>query len=103
VSPFDEAFSVPEGHALRLVRSVPQAAQLIWEHAEHGTDGELVAIYKSWRTRGDGRLAVVKYSHFGWVLSVSGRSARVLHPKVPVGRRRMAPSALSAADTRQQC
>jgi hypothetical protein len=65
-------------------------------------DGELVAIYESWRRREDGHLAFVKYSPYGWVLSVSGRSPRLPHHRVPVSTLVSAPSALCAADVRQQ-
>jgi hypothetical protein len=49
----------------------------------HGRMGNrLVAVYESWTQEGgdDGGLAFVKYSPYGWVLSASGRSARVPAP-----------------------
>jgi hypothetical protein len=49
----------------------------------HGRMGNrLVAVYESWARAGDGGggLAFVKYSPYGWVLSASGRSARVPAP-----------------------
>ena len=39
-------------------------------------DGNLIAIYESWPREG-GDLSFVKYSPYGWVLSLSGRSPRL--------------------------
>jgi hypothetical protein len=86
MSGFEEAFGVPAGHRLRQVHPASRAqaghgqagaeAQW-WEHEEYDRDGSLVAVYESWAQEGGGAgLAFVKYSPYGWVLSVSGRSAR---------------------------
>jgi hypothetical protein len=102
VLPFDEVFAVLGGHAPRLVRSARQPTPLIWEHEERDMDGELVAVYESWRRQDHGHLAFVKYSPYGWVLSVSGGSPRLPRRKVPVSTLMTAPSVLRAADVRQQ-
>jgi hypothetical protein len=86
MSPFEDAFGVPAGHSLRLVHSASRghagrgragAGARWWEHEEYDQDGRLVAVYESWvQEGGDGGLTFVKYSPYGWVLSVSGRTAR---------------------------
>jgi hypothetical protein len=88
MSCFEDAFCVPAGHNLRLARSASRghagrgragAEARRWEHEEYDQDGRLVAVYESWTRAGDGgdgSLAFVKYSPYGWVLSVSSRSAR---------------------------
>ena len=73
---FETAFGVPAGHSLRLVRTAQSNMDRTargWEHEEYDGDGILVAVYESW-VREDGGLAYIKYSPFGWVLSLSGRS-----------------------------
>jgi hypothetical protein len=81
MSVFEEVFGVPAGHSLRLaVPGLGVAADSragLWEHEEYDGDGKLVAIYESWPRAGGG-LGFVKYSPYGWVLSISGRSPR--HP-----------------------
>jgi hypothetical protein len=87
MSGFEEAFGVPAGHRLRQVHPASRAQAghrqagaeaRWWEHEEYDRDGRLVAVYESWKRASDGGagLAFVKYSPHGWVLSVSGRSAR---------------------------
>ena len=77
---FEASFGVPVGHALLRVRapSGAEARSVLrrWEHEEYDRGGELVAVYESWAHEG-GDLAFVKYSPYGWVLSVSGRSPRL--------------------------
>jgi hypothetical protein len=93
MSGFEDAFGVPAGHSLRLVRSASRghvgrgragAEVRWWEHEEYDEHGRLVAVYESWTQErdggGGGGLAFVKYSPYGWVLSVSGRSARAPTP-----------------------
>jgi hypothetical protein len=81
MSVFEEVFGVPAGHSLRLAVPGPGVAAGsragLWEHEEYDGDGKLVAIYESWSGAG-GSLGFVKYSPYGWVLSLSGRSPR--HP-----------------------
>jgi hypothetical protein len=81
VATFEEAFGIPIGHSLRLVRSVRRSAEGdIWEceHEEHDAEGRLVAIYESW-SRGaaspagrdggeDGQGGYVKYAPDGRLL-----------------------------------
>jgi hypothetical protein len=96
MSGFEDAFGVPAGHSLRLVRSAASprvwacgragAEARWWEHEEYDEHGRLVAVYESWTQERDGGgggrgLAFVKYSPYGWVLSVSGRSARLPPPR----------------------
>ena len=85
MSGFKDAFGVPSGHRLRQVRSAPHgqagAEARRWEHEEYERDGRLVAVYESWAREDGGGVAFVKYSPFGWVLSVSGRSARLPTPR----------------------
>jgi hypothetical protein len=77
---FEEAFGVPAGNVLRQVRLTPEARVSLgigrWEHEEYTPEGDLVAIYESWLPASGG-LTFVKYSPYGWVLSVSGRSPRL--------------------------
>ena len=76
---FEAVFGVPPEHSLRLVRAAPRGGASEareWEHEEYDSDGRLVAVYESW-VRGDGDLAYVQYSPFGWMLSISGRSPRL--------------------------
>jgi hypothetical protein len=84
---FEEAFGVPAGHVLRQVRPTPEARVSLglgwWEHEEYDRAGDLVAIYESWLPAGGG-LTFVKYSPYGWVLSVSGRSPRLSPARVRV-------------------
>ncbi len=45
---FEEAFGVPAGHSLRLVRAAPRGGDVReWEHEEYDRDGRLVAVYES--------------------------------------------------------
>jgi hypothetical protein len=92
MSGFEDAFGVPTGHSLRPVRSAVSRGQAgcgqagaearRWEHEEYDRDGRLVAVYESWAQEGgDGGLAFVKYSPYGWVLSVCGRSVRLPPPR----------------------
>ena len=86
MSAIEEAFGVPAGHTLRLVRAAPRGGGM-WEreHEERDGDGRLVAVFESW-SRGaappeagqDGGYAggFVKYSPSGWVLRRSGADAR---------------------------
>jgi hypothetical protein len=80
MSAFETTFGVPAGHTLRQVGPAPGAEPGVglgrWEHEEYDGDGRLVAVYESWPREGGG-LGYVKYSPFGWVLSVSGRSTRL--------------------------
>ncbi len=84
MSAFEEAFGVPAGHALRLVRAARLGGEVWeWEHEEYDARGALVAVYESWsrgaaspaggRGAGDG---FVKYSPHGWVLRRSKAEAR---------------------------
>ncbi len=80
---FKLVFGVPREHSLRLARAAPcgGASEVReWEHEEYDRNGVLVAVYESW-LRGNGDLAYIQYSPFGWVLSVSGRIVRRLPPK----------------------
>jgi hypothetical protein len=92
MSRFEDAFGVPAGHSLRLVHSAASprvwargragAEAHWWEHEEYDRDGRLVALYESWAHEGGGGgLAFVKYSPYGWVLSVCGRSVRLPPPR----------------------
>jgi hypothetical protein len=77
---FETSFGVPAGHVLLRVCS-PSGADTRpvlrrWEHEEYDRGGNLVAVYESWAQEG-GDLAFVKYSPYGWVISVSGRSPRL--------------------------
>ena len=85
MSAFEEAFGVPAGHTLRLVRAARRGGGM-WEreHEERDGDGRLVAVFESW-SRGDAPFAAgrdggaggfVKYSPSGWVLRRSGADAR---------------------------
>jgi hypothetical protein len=81
---FEKCFGIPAEHTLRR-SDIPSVAgaQLLRgrrEHEEYDRDGNLVAVYESW-VRGGDRLTFVKYSPFGWVLSISGRSPRFPPPK----------------------
>jgi hypothetical protein len=77
---FTAAFGTPAGHALRLVRLAQGTGARVglwqWEHEEHDEDGNLVAVYESWFSESVG-LDFVKYSPYGWVLNISGRSPRL--------------------------
>ena len=82
---FEEAFGVPAGHTLRLVRTAQRGDVWEWEHEERDRDGRLVAVFESWsrgaappeagRDGGDAG-GFVKYSPSGWVLRRSGADAR---------------------------
>ncbi len=85
MSAFEEAFGVPAGHALRLVRAARLGGEVWeWEHEEYDARGALVAVYESWSRGGappaGGQGGVgggfVKYSPQGWVLRRSGAEAR---------------------------
>ncbi len=81
---FKRCFGVPAEHALRQ-SDLPLATRGLlaprrWEHEEYDSDGNLVAVYESWVRNGDS-LGFVKYSPFGWVLSISGQSPRFPPPK----------------------
>ena len=82
---FEEAFGVPAGHSLRLVRAARRGGELWeWEHEERDRDGRLVAVFESWSRgaapptggQGDGGGGFVKYSPHGWVLRRSGADGR---------------------------
>ena len=81
---FERCFGVPAGHTLRqsnfLLAAGGRLALRRWEHEEYDRDGHLVAVYESWTRDGD-TLGFVKYSPFGWVLSISGQSPRFPPPK----------------------
>ena len=84
----EEAFGVPAGHSLRLVRAAPRGGDAWeWEHEERDRDGRLVAVYASWSPPrgaappawgrgGAGSGGFVKYSPHGWVLRRSDEGAR---------------------------
>ena len=88
MSASEQAFGVPVGHSLRLVRAAPRGRGEVWEweHEERDRDGRLVAVFESWsRGGGDappaagqdgGAGGFVKYSPSGWVLRRSGADAR---------------------------
>jgi hypothetical protein len=82
---FERCFGVPADHTLRRsdLPSVAGARLVLrrWEHEEYDRDGNLVAVYESWTRDGDSP-AFVKYSPFGWVLSISGQSPRFPPPKM---------------------
>ena len=81
----EQAFGVPAGHSLRLVRAAPRSGKAReWEHEERDRDGRLVAVFESW-SRGaappaagqdGGAGGFVKYSPSGWVLRRSEAAAR---------------------------
>ncbi len=77
---FERCFGVPADHTLRRsdLPSVAGARLGLtrWEHEEYDKGGNLVAVYESWTRDGDSP-AFVKYSPFGWVLSISGHSPRL--------------------------
>jgi hypothetical protein len=98
---FEEVFGIPAGHALRQVDPPGGTVADRWEHEEHDCEGKLVAVYESW-VRADGGLGFVKYSPNGWVLSVSGRSPRLLPRRVRVGLLVATPSAFPTAENPQQ-
>jgi hypothetical protein len=81
---FERCFGVPADHTLRLSDLPPMTGVRLvlrkWEHEEYDKDGHLVAVYESWARDGDSP-AFVKYSPFGWVLSISGQSPRFPPPK----------------------
>jgi len=86
VSAFEEAFGVPAGHALRLVRAARLRGEVWeWEHEEYDARGALVAVYESWSCgggeavppRSGHRGGFVKYSPHGWVLRRSDTPPRV--------------------------
>ena len=53
---FGEAFGVPAGHSLRLVRAAPRGGEVWeWEHEEYDARGALVAVYESWACGGGRR------------------------------------------------
>ena len=82
----EEAFGVPAGHSLHLVRAAPRGGDAWeWEHEERDARGALVAVYESWsprgaappaRGQGGGGGGFVKYSPQGWVLRRSDDGAR---------------------------
>ena len=86
MSAIEEAFGVPAGHSLRLVRTAPRGDEAReWEHEERDRDGRLVAVFESWSSRGaappaagqdGGAGGFVKYSPSGWVLRRSEADAR---------------------------
>jgi hypothetical protein len=87
MSATEQAFGVPAGHSLRLVRAAPRSGGEVWEweHEERDRDGRLVALYESWSRRaaspgrgqgGGGPSGFVKYSPHGWVLRRSDDGAR---------------------------
>jgi hypothetical protein len=81
---FERCFGVPADHTLRrsgspVVAGVRLATKR-WEHEEYDRHGNLIAVFESWARDGD-RLAFVKYSPYGWVLSISGQSPRFPPPK----------------------
>ena len=80
---FEEAFGVPGGHSLRLVRTALRGRDVReWEHEEYDRDGRLVAVYESWScgdaspAGGRGGGGFVKYSPHGWVLRRSKAEVR---------------------------
>ena len=87
MSAIEEAFAVPAGHSLRLVRAARRGGGM-WEreHEERDPDGRLVAVFESWSPRGDDAPPAarqegaaggfVKYSPSGWVLRRSEADAR---------------------------
>ena len=81
---FERCFGVPANHTLRRsdfpLRAAMRLAPRRWEHEEYDMDGNLVAVYESWARDGDS-LGFVKYSPYGWVLSISGQSPRFPPPK----------------------
>ncbi len=81
---FERCFGVPADHTLRR-SALPfgvggRLAPRRWEHEEYDREGHLVAVYESWACDADS-LAFVKYSPYGWVLSISGQSPRFPPPK----------------------
>ena len=87
MSAIEQAFGVPAGHTLRLVRAARRGGGMWeWEHEERDDNGRLVAVFESWSPRGaaappaagrDGDAGgFVKYSPSGWVLRRSGADAR---------------------------
>ena len=97
MSAFEEAFGVPAGHALRLVRAARLGGEVWeWEHEEYDARGALVAVYESWSrggappTGGQGGVGggFVKYSPQGWVLCRSDDGAR---RRAPTGEGRTPP------------
>ena len=85
MSAIEEAFGVPAGHALRLVRAARLRGEVWeWEHEEYDARGALVAVYESWSrgaappegSQGGGLGGFVKYSPNGWVLRRSDADAR---------------------------
>ncbi len=79
---FEEAFGVPGGHSLRLVRTALRGGDVReWEHEEYDRDGKLVAVHESWSCgdalpvggRGGG---FVRHSPNGWVLRRSKADVR---------------------------
>ena len=84
MSAIEEAFGVPAGHTLRLVRAARRGGGMWeWEHEERDDHGRLVAVFESW-SRGaaspagahSGGSGFVKYSPHGWVLRRSDANAR---------------------------
>jgi hypothetical protein len=73
---FEKVFGIPADHSLRLAtpgRIKAADGPGPWEHEEYDGDGRLWAVYESWPREGGG-IAFLKYSPYGWVLSISGRS-----------------------------
>ena len=82
MSAFEEAFGLPAGHSLRLVRAAPRGGTWEREHEEYDARGALVAVYESWScgdaspAGGRGGGGFVKYSPHGWVLRRSKAEVR---------------------------
>ena len=89
MSQFAEAFGVPAGHALLLVRTLRRGARgkiQEWEHEEYDRAGSLVAVYESWASGlvspagreggADGRGGYVKYALDGRILRRSKAAPR---------------------------
>ncbi len=81
VATFEDAFGIPAGHSLLLVRSARRDPRGdVWEreHEEYDGNGRLVAVYESWSRGaasptgreggGDGQGGYVKYSPDGRLL-----------------------------------
>ena len=101
MSAIEEAFGVPAGHSLRLVRAARRGGGLWeWEHEERDRDGRLVAVFESW-SRGDSLPAAgqdggggfVKYSPHGWVLRRSDAPPRAAAGRAGAGAARARPEA----------
>jgi len=82
---FKKLFGVPIGNALQWVKPQKEAKVIFgqWKHEEYDCDGGLVAVYECWKRKGSS-FRFVKYSPYGWVLNISGRSPRLLPLKTRV-------------------